>query len=504
MARNALRVILGLLSLLILLVMLAVIEHYRGVGRLGQWRRAALARGEKLTIAELAPPLPPGQATIPPDQVAAALLAFAGNGKTSEAAQALETRLKMNGATPGRVPAAWQSDWEWKDLAESTNTWAESAASVEELRPRFQAVRSNLAERGWMIGHEYAKGLHGKTVPIFDLLGMAKVLAAAAAVDLHQHRVDDAREHLMTLLRLANVLEADQYVIGQVGRVGMVHRAIPATWQALQAPGWTEPQLAQLQSTWQSQRYLSNVIRALQMERALWDEDGFGRSRVSLTDSINVINEVGGRRGLPTDWVMVWRYAWLDQDQCFHDRAWQDPIDFARTVLSATSCQAAWRQRGPAPGGTSAPDLHPPNFMSAVIPSSRYDRMRYSHSCLFLPRTLDLIDSAIILENFREMLLAAVALKRYELRNGRPAPSLAALVPEYLDTVPVDFMDGQPLRYRLQEDGTWRLYSIGWDGKDDGGDPTPASPGQKYETFSDGRDWVWPVPATPPDRGKAR
>jgi hypothetical protein len=52
--------------------------------------------------------------------------------------------------------------------------------------------------------------------------------------------------------------------------------------------------------------------------------------------------------------------------------------------------------------------------------------------------------------------------------------------------VPRDLMDGQPLRYRLNRDGSFVLYSVGADMRDDGGDPVPETPqGDSY-------DWVWP------------
>jgi hypothetical protein len=52
-------------------------------------------------------------------------------------------------------------------------------------------------------------------------------------------------------------------------------------------------------------------------------------------------------------------------------------------------------------------------------------------------------------------------------------------------------MDGKPLRYRLRPDGSWVIYSVGTNGQDQGGDPTPvdtnAEPG-----FWAGRDLLWP------------
>jgi len=96
-----------------------------------------------------------------------------------------------------------------------------------------------------------------------------------------------------------------------------------------------------------------------------------------------------------------------------------------------------------------------------------------------------------------EMVITAIALKRYVLRHGQPPSNLAALVPEFLGEVPTDLMDGQPLRYRLNADGTVTLYSVGENLKDDGGDFTPDSitsiiPSWQESSAWKGRDWVWP------------
>ena len=93
-----------------------------------------------------------------------------------------------------------------------------------------------------------------------------------------------------------------------------------------------------------------------------------------------------------------------------------------------------------------------------------------------------------------EMVITAIALKRYELRHGRPPASLAALVPDFLPAPPSDLMDGQPLRYRLNSDGSFLLYSVGEDGQDGEGDPSTADSdkGWQNEPPWAGRDWVWP------------
>jgi hypothetical protein len=60
-----------------------------------------------------------------------------------------------------------------------------------------------------------------------------------------------------------------------------------------------------------------------------------------------------------------------------------------------------------------------------------------------------------------------LALRAYQLTHGNLPANLNALVPEFLDAVPVDDFDGQPLRYSVDRK---IIYSVGKNLKDDGGD----------------------------------
>ena len=61
-----------------------------------------------------------------------------------------------------------------------------------------------------------------------------------------------------------------------------------------------------------------------------------------------------------------------------------------------------------------------------------------------------------------------MAIRVYALANGREPASLAELVPALLPAVPVDPYSGKPLVYRLDPKG-FVLYSVGPNGRDDGG-----------------------------------
>jgi len=99
----------------------------------------------------------------------------------------------------------------------------------------------------------------------------------------------------------------------------------------------------------------------------------------------------------------------------------------------------------------------------------------------------------------RNVVVTAIALKRYELQHHQLPNTLDELIPEFLKSVPTDYMDGEPLRYQRSGDGTFLLYSVGENGLDDGGNPAFPKYVQSsnyYWQNSEALDWVWPQPAT--------
>lgn len=67
-----------------------------------------------------------------------------------------------------------------------------------------------------------------------------------------------------------------------------------------------------------------------------------------------------------------------------------------------------------------------------------------------------------------EAALTMFALEAFHRQHGRYPDSLSELVPQYLPRMPLDYADRQPLRYRRTGED-YLLYSIGADGRDDGG-----------------------------------
>ena len=69
--------------------------------------------------------------------------------------------------------------------------------------------------------------------------------------------------------------------------------------------------------------------------------------------------------------------------------------------------------------------------------------------------------------------------------------TLAVLASQFLDTVPPDVANGEPLHYRRTKDGLFVLYSVGWNGKDDGGMIGRTGTGRHNPKLG---HWVWQYP----------
>jgi len=89
----------------------------------------------------------------------------------------------------------------------------------------------------------------------------------------------------------------------------------------------------------------------------------------------------------------------------------------------------------------------------------------------------------------------ACALERSRLADGKLPDTLEALSPRFMNSIPTDVIDGKPLRYRLNADGSYVLYSVGWNQTDDSGELVWKEGKTKGVDVTRG-DWVWQMPGT--------
>lgn len=109
---------------------------------------------------------------------------------------------------------------------------------------------------------------------------------------------------------------------------------------------------------------------------------------------------------------------------------------------------------------------------------------------MILPAMGRVCEKAVRAQTVNRMTAVTCALERYRLKNGAFPEKLDDLAPAFLPTPPLDPVNNQPFHYKRTSDGWFELYSIGLNGRDDGGV-------FKTEKGKAELDWVWPVPARP-------
>jgi|ERR1017187_317025 hypothetical protein len=274
-------------------------------------------------------------------------------------------------------------------------------------------------------------------------------------------------------------------------------------WETLQAVGVTEEQLARLQTVWEGRDLDDEVIKTLEDERVrrLSYFEKVRRSPKALWErckgEMSCCHECGGSCDLGDLWfdtravsrVVMWRLAWLDRDELEFLKQWQDCLDQAREAIAHGNRSRFHSDKVTTPAPRSWYNAWPFWF----------DGRRFLLSSELRPDDDMMVLRPMRIETERRMAIVAIALKRYELAHGVWPDSLPELTPTFLTDVPRDLMDGQPLRYHGNEDGTFTLYSVGQNSEDDGG-----SSERDHDHLPNSWMWMtcdalWPMPAPPED-----
>jgi hypothetical protein len=458
-----------------------VVSYRTGKSDLEKWKARMRAKGEKLSLQEL---VPSGKSRTN-DPIHALL----------EAVDQLQVTVVHPGeipgmaiATPGHARVAWQEEallWG----RGRTCSWPRFEAQFEQAQDALEQLREVLKDPPPDSGANYQ---NLSSSPAGQLVGIRKAvqwLWGATLNELHRGNLDGASSNLHALLGAARLHEEQWILVDQMIRVAITRLATSSTWEALQAPGWTDAQLARLQADWQSVRLLEQFEKTFQVERAavLFHFDDARKNGPKSSGSTTGFSSTNFLADSFNDFVYgpVWRIAWSHQDELFY----LEGMELTLEGIRAGTTSHAWTAMQPK---VKAAQIKLKNL-------SWYNRFRYSLTQVAVPNWEKAVVTLIRTETMKQMVITAIALKRFQLQHGKAPPNLPALVPEFLPAVPLDYMDGQPLRYRLKDDGTWTLYSVGEDGQDDGGDSMPASSWLYQSDVWNGRDVVWPSVANDSD-----
>jgi len=470
----------------------SIIRHYQLRAATNAYIAELKANGEPMDLAQVMP------LRVPADKNSAETLREAAAlFKADSSLLTSNVYCSMRMVAPGKAMVCSQQP-DARDY-NVTNSWDEVVAAVSQNKESFGLLHQVIEKPvlDFQIHYEGGAADLGFTnMCLSEVKEAALRLQVAVLSDLHRGENASAGRDLRAMLAIVKGMREERLVITELVRIAIAQIALRANWEILQNPNVTDGQLARLQDDWASIEFIRAGEKALELDRVV-DEITLQKWRHSDADlwrSFYFYKESGL---LPKavalesiqfeSQVFRWQFWWSYPDELRTLKGYQATLDAWRFVTTNSSFVLAQRQLTNA----VAKLMIPTNSDGLFFDFNHLDmRSMFSPSVLSMEKYLY---RAIEAETAKASVTGAIALKRYQLKHGEYPATLAALVPEFVSKVPHDPMDGQPLRYRSNQDGTFLLYSIGDDGKDDGGDPTPTG---KFKGWQAGRDWVWPQPAS--------
>jgi hypothetical protein len=244
---------------------------------------------------------------------------------------------------------------------------------------------------------------------------------------------------------------------------------------------WSETQLRTLQERLQRFDFFADVERALEAERVLFGEGVIEYVRRS-PNKLRLMDELDRSMDSPGALVQVGALmtvapsGWLYLEQLNYSR------NFDQHLLPLIDL----KKRQIHPGAVREADASVARLTQGT-PVSRYLHHRF-FSGLLLPAISRACQKTAFAQTAVDTASVACALERYRLAHGGFPDSLDKLEPQLMPALPHDLINGKPLTYRLNPDGHYLLYSVGWNETDDGGWTKQTKAGENGRAEG---DWVW-------------
>lgn len=324
---------------------------------------------------------------------------------------------------------------------------------------------------------------------------LCDLFADRAMLCLHDQDLSGGWANLMTATRLVTGWQCEPVEVSLAVRCQCAQTIYEAAWEALQTNAWSDEQLLALQREWEKMDFFKELPEAVAFDRASTTASiQLDRTRVTPGQAITFQRVLHS----PLDSWQDFRYGQKRKRYSTHG-TYEDErnvlvyfCDREKEMRRAIQC-ATWADMTAIPGITNPPPLRPVSNVGGLR-QILFDRslVRENQNASGLP------GAAAMAETRKRLVIIATALHRYRLRHGCFPESLTSLTPDYLTTVPVDFMDGKPMRYRRTDPNNFILYSVGLNRVDDGGQmKAPTSRGRFIpDPGQEPPDIVWPACAS--------
>jgi hypothetical protein len=476
----------GLIALAVLVTLAAVLvteENWRGKRAWENYRRDAEARGERLDLASVIPP------AVPDDQnfFCAAIVATAltnstifniyrgempnwitngGNWQKGRFADLEEWQraFRQFSATPeGKTngfPVAAQPQTPAADVLLALSVYDPALEQFRQASLRPHARMPLSYERGFEDAGSWLPALAAEK-------RWAQFLQLRTLADLQAGQSQAGLEDTKLFLRVIDSLRDQPYLISHLVRMAMWAIAVQPVYEGLAQHRWNDAELATLEAALGKEDFLADFQMAMRGERtcAIFE---FERQR--LTRRLVTPGGIDGTE-MVTNNLTLMPSAYFYQNELAFARLYEKFILPMVDLTNRTVSLAAFR----------ANETEHKAMRKHVSPYTM-------QALMLLPDVSKSVQKFAIMQGQVDLIRTACALERYRLAHGEYPAALDALSPQFIESVPHDLINGQPLHYRRADDGKFVLYSVGWNESDDGG--TNAFNKNGRIVWQEG-DWVW-------------
>ena len=503
---NLRRTLFVLACLITLVALFYAEEDFRGKHAWNNFKREGEAQGEKFDMASFVPPPVPDDQNFAMTPLLRPVLDYyrSTNGvrwrDTNGYARLENLRVYGSNADYNKAPAFGSVEQDkftdlqaWHDYYQGNTNFPQPKLSGSPAQDilvalgKFDAEMNELREAA-ATRPASRFPIHYEEQPPFGILlphlsrikGLCQLFLLRSTALMELGRGEEALADLQMAFRFSDSVRDEPFLIDHLVRIAALTIDLEGVREGLVRHVWSDAQLARLEKYLASLNILAEAEKNMRGERSFglsgleyYRRKGFGGQPAEMYymgedgNSQNPPAFLGGLSLLPggiyyQNMVVI---ALLHQE--FILGAVDEPKHRVFPEISAGLTNALSHMR-----------MTPYNLLGKMLMPA------FAHSSRTSARAQTFVDEA----------RAACALERYRLAHGQLPEALEAVAPQFIEQIPNDVIDGKLLRYRKNSDGSYVLYSIGWNQTDDGGIVVMGK-GSVPGVEANQGDWVWQMPA---------
>jgi len=356
---------------------------------------------------------------------------------------------------------------------------------VEELR---QAA-SKLQGSRFPLNYESASPTEILFPHLYAFEDCAQVLQMRAVAELENNQSEKAGADVKLMLRLNDSIRTEPFLYSHLVRIRLVSSTMQPIWEGLVEHKWSDTQLVELEQVLGKLDLISDYQFAIRGERArnIATIEFMRRNRSRAMNCIHLITNVGRPerydpsddmdeyRALPFLTVLISHSipsGWFNQNKITIVRMYEQFLPMITDDRNKAAFIVAL------------------SHATNVFETEREHRSPYNAIALMIcSRVVHLSKRFTFAQESVDLARVACALERHRIAHGEYPETLDALVPQFIEKLPQDIINGQPLRYHRTDKEQFVLYSVGWNETDDGGIVVSNDSGP-WVNIEKG-DWVW-------------